>query len=144
MFTSFLLPYMSLYHWINATSVDQRLMCSLLHLHWLDSPAWALAFFTSFLHSSLLNAELVQFLSRKILMSWCTLPPSQFRSSSSPFSFWCVLFSSTMSWLSWKFLITYCKANLKGNGNKIPSSLRPFYIGNASDFIMCFNETHFS
>jgi hypothetical protein len=39
------------------------------HLHWLDSPAWALAFFKSFLYSSLFNIKFLKFLSPKILMS---------------------------------------------------------------------------
>jgi hypothetical protein len=33
------------------------------HHHWLDSPVWALAFFKSFLHSSLFNAKFFQFFS---------------------------------------------------------------------------------
>jgi hypothetical protein len=36
---------------------------------------WALAFFKSFIHSSLFNAKFFQFLSHKSLISWCTLSP---------------------------------------------------------------------
>jgi hypothetical protein len=41
-----------------------------------------------FLHSSLFNAKFLQFLSSEILISWFTLTPSHFRSSSSSFYSW--------------------------------------------------------
>jgi hypothetical protein len=57
-------------------SVLMQLCSGATHHHWLDSPVWALAFYKTFLHTSLFNVKFFQFLSPKSLISWSTPPPN--------------------------------------------------------------------
>jgi hypothetical protein len=53
-------------------------------------------------------------------------------------SSWCVPFSSNPSWFFWAYLMAYCKAKLKSNGNKASLCFIPFWTEvHQADFYLC-------